>query len=290
MENINSYNRDSFTTLFKTTAVYDRLTQDYTDDQLVWHKFFHIGKRNFVVREKNDPTPRAQWAAEFSAAVFYYLLPLLEKNPTLIYDLGCGKNMFKSYLPNVVGVGPDRIVPTNCLIDGYNQIKDSSWPPVADFDDFDQLPDWIKKECVDDHGLDVPGLLILSSHFHGDQDGLVDDEYVEQHRDCFDAVFSICAMHFHSLQYFRKIVLDFASMIRKGGRGFLSLNLQRMIERADNDFLIDQFQTVTPTVEQYDHWLRRELSTTDLKFLILDIDLTLIDEGMDGNIRVVIER
>jgi len=32
-----------------------------------------------------------------------------------------------------------------------------------------------------------------------------------------------------------------------------------------------------------------ELSTTNLKFLILDIDLTLPD-GIDGNIRLVLEK
>jgi hypothetical protein len=32
--------------------------------------------------------------------------------------------------------------------------------------------------------------------------------------------------------------MDFASIIKVGGRGFLSLNLQRMIERESEQFLL----------------------------------------------------
>jgi hypothetical protein len=87
---------------------------------------------------------------------------------------------------------------------------------------------------------------------------------------------------------FKNIVLDFVSMIKPGGRGFLSLNLQRMIEKEPD--LAQLFSTATPTTLQYDEYLRSELSTLDLKFLILDIDLELIDDSMDGNIRLVIEK
>ena len=77
-------------------------------------------------------------------------------------------------------------------------------------------------------------------------------------------------------------------MIKTGGRGFLSLNLQRMIEQEQE--LLQLFSTATPTVLQYEDYLRNELATVDLKFLILDVDLELIDESMDGNIRLVIEK
>jgi len=42
-----------------------------------------------------------------SATSFYYINKLLEKNPDQIYDIGCGWNMFKKYIPNIVGVSPD---------------------------------------------------------------------------------------------------------------------------------------------------------------------------------------
>ena len=37
----------------------------------------------------------------------------------------------------------------------YNNVKASDWPDCKSFDDFDDLPDHIKKECVTTHGLDI---------------------------------------------------------------------------------------------------------------------------------------
>jgi hypothetical protein len=37
--------------------------------------------------------------------------------------------------------------------DSYNAVKDPSWPDVETSDDFQKLPDWIKKECLEVHNL-----------------------------------------------------------------------------------------------------------------------------------------
>jgi hypothetical protein len=42
----------------------------------------------------------------FSITPFYYFDFLLEKNPTKIYDIGCGCNIWKKYLPQIVGIDP----------------------------------------------------------------------------------------------------------------------------------------------------------------------------------------
>jgi len=286
MQNIAPYNENEFISVFKTTEVYKKLKLNYTDDQLIWNKFFWLGAKTPVQKKIPNTNPRDQ-QSEFSVSVFYYLLPLLENNPKKIYDLGCGKNMFKSYLPNVVGVGaeaPDY----NNIVEDYTKVKDTSWPDIRTLVDFEKLPDYIKTECTVIHKLNP--YKIITNGFCGDVHGFVDDEYVAQHQDYFESVFAICSLHFHPLSDFKKIVLDFVSMISNTGRGFLGINLQKLIELTSNDFLINQFGTEHPTREQYDQWLRNELSTTKLKFLILDIDLTLINESMDGNIRLVIEK
>ena len=41
------------------------------------------------------------------AVPYYYVNYLLEKNPKLIVDIGCGENFFKDYLDNIVGVDSD---------------------------------------------------------------------------------------------------------------------------------------------------------------------------------------
>ena len=41
------------------------------------------------------------------------------------------------------------------LIDFYNNVKDSAWPVLKNVSDFDQLPAWIQKECIEIHKMIV---------------------------------------------------------------------------------------------------------------------------------------
>jgi hypothetical protein len=279
-DNISPYNEIEFKSAFEKTEIYKKLKRDFNESNLIWDKFFKF--RNITM---NGSTPREMNRQQFSASVFYYLLPLLEKEYDTIYDLGCGANMFKPYLPRLIGVGAERVFFLPC----YYNVKDPSWPDCKSIADLMNLPDWIKEECTQ-RNFPMIDKRYTNKTFFGDVDGYVDDKYVLEHQEYFQSVFSICALHFHSLTLFKKIVLDFVSMIKSGGRGFLALNLQRMIDRTPEQFLTQRFSTKYPTAFQFDQYLREELSTLALKFLILDIDLTLIDEGMDGNIRLVIEK
>ena len=48
----------------------------------------------------------------------------------------------------------------NQIQDSYNAVKDPSWPDVTSIKEFEQLPEWIKNECITQHKLE---LLELSS-------------------------------------------------------------------------------------------------------------------------------
>lgn len=41
----------------------------------------------------------------------------------------------------------------NQIQDSYNAVKDPSWPTVTTLDEFENLPEWIKKECREQHKL-----------------------------------------------------------------------------------------------------------------------------------------
>jgi hypothetical protein len=283
-DNISPYDKIEFKSAFEKTEIYKKLKRDFNESNLIWDKFFN--SHNITM---NGSTPREMNRRQFSASVFYYLLPLLEKEYDTIYDLGCGANMFKPYLPGLIGIGAERAL----YLISYNNIKDPEWPDCKSPVDLIDLPDWVKEECVQQHGVTIPDKSRIDSinkTFFGDIDGYVNDKYVLDHHEYFQTVFSICALHFHSLALFKKIVSDFVSMIKPSGRGFLTLNLQRMIEKTPEQFLIQRFSTRHPTRFQFDQYLREELSTLALKFLILDIDLTVINEGINGNIRLVIEK
>ena len=63
-------------------------------------------------------TPR-QYALSsvFFISSLYYLEFLLEKNPKIIVDIGCGSNLFKKLIPNVHGIDP---TPNNHLADEFD--------------------------------------------------------------------------------------------------------------------------------------------------------------------------
>ena len=283
IENINPYNEIEFRTTFTNTKIYKKLKQDFGEKNLVWYKFFF--SQSTKLSSLRNGTPRKRYSNKFSISVFHYLLPMIEQNYDAIYDIGCGANLFKPYLPCLVGVGAEEIILDMQLVDSYNIIKDPTWPMISNKKDFENLPDWIKQECTQQHKMPLP-----LADFYGDVHGFVDDVYIQEHQNYFQSVFSICALHYRSLQQFRKIVADFSSMIKHNGRAFLSLNLQRLIDATADQFLLQKFSTADPTKLQYEQYLRQELSTLNLKFLILDIDLTIMDASMDGNIRLVFER
>jgi hypothetical protein len=168
---------------------------------------------------------------------FFYLKPLLEKNPKTIYDLGAGYNIFKKYIPNIIGISPTHNT------DNYSDIHD-----------------------------------------------IVDAEFVCGHQNYFTSVFSINALHFRPLIDLKAVIQEFASMIAPGGRGFLSLNITRMIERTPIELLNQALGTIQPTNNNYSEYTRKVLSDINLNYLIVDVDLTEMDNPMDGNIRIVVEK
>lgn len=296
MNNLNPYYAPQFKQTFKRTEIYKKLILDFDENDLIWDKFFLLSP--FVQRRKNlnntklrtsQPnasmeTPRAKFSDKFSASIFYYLMPLIEHGYTTIYDLGCGKNMFKTYIPSLIGIGGENALAINC----YNKIKDSSWPDIKSLAEWELLPTEITDECINYHHVDLSEL--FRGNFYGDIYGYVDDEYVANHQNYFESVFSICALHFHPIDQFCKVVEDFSSMVQINGCGFISINLQRMVDFSSAELLTLLFGTVRPTQDQLDEYIRSELDKINLEWLIVDVDLLLVDEPMDGNIRLVFKK
>jgi hypothetical protein len=105
-------------------------------------------------------------------------------------------------------------------------------------------------------------------------------------------VFAINALHFVPLSQLQSTVENFISMVAPGGRGFISLNLQRMVERSSDDFLISNFDSLRPTNQQFDYFVRQSLNDLPCrKILVFEVDvLNSLNDVMDGNIRIVFER
>jgi hypothetical protein len=224
-DNLNEYDEIVFKNYFENSELYHQLAKDF--DILLWDKFLD-GIMSYTPRQQRGDRM-------FTLSPFYYINKLTETNPNKIYDLGCGWNIFKRYIPNVIGVDA-------------------------------------RKEYVD----------IQTT---------INEEYVATHQEYFESVFSICSLHFYSLSNLEKNIKDFVSMVKKNGRGFLSLNLERMIERTTIEENISLFATENPSDIQYDQYIRDIVGKISCKYLIVDIDIHKCrDDFMNGNIRLVFEK
>lgn len=224
MHNINPYDEQKCRAYCQQLEFFNQIQTDF--DRLSWTKNYCSPRC----------TPREYLGVStFSMVPFYYLEKLLEKDPVNIYDLGCGWNIFKRYIPTIIGVSPTQ--------DNYADIHD-----------------------------------------------LVDDKYIKGHTNFFDSVFSINVLHFKSLEKLEKIVTEFVSMIKPGGRGFLSLNLMRMVERSSFEFLEKSIGTNRTSID-YEQYVRSVLEKINIGYLIVDIDFSrTLDDYIDGNIRLVIDK
>lgn len=103
MPNINVYDEFICREYCQSMPCFDNINNDF--DELIWHKT--------NLNSTYTTTPRELAMSKikkstFSMVPFYYLRVLLEKNPKEIYDLGCGCNIFKKYIPNIIGVSPSH--------------------------------------------------------------------------------------------------------------------------------------------------------------------------------------
>jgi hypothetical protein len=281
MVNLNPFDEDTFKCAFTGTKIYANLIKVYPPNYLIWSKVHWSDTFSRKSVHVETATVRGWLNGRFSLTPFYYLQPLLDTDYDNIYDIGCGENMFKPYIPRLIGIGAEE----KYIVHHYNKVRDPSWPYINNRTDFANLPARILQECVDVHGLchdNVP--------FKGDVHGFVDKQYLDDHQDCYEAAFSICALHFRPIDHLQQIIEEFVSMIKPGGRGFLALNIQRMIDQSDHTIMIDLFQTTKPTRQQLETYIHEKISAVKTHWLIIDVDLTVIDEALNGNIRLVFEK
>ncbi len=227
MQNLNQYNPENFKKIFSQTDIYAKLINDF-DFVTFDNTFNHHASRG---------TPR-EWYGNnkkktiFSAVPFYYLEFLTRHNPSKIYDVGCGWNIFKKYIPNIIGIAGE---------------------PAG------------------------------SPHFYGDEYGFVDVNYIKNHQEYFESMFSINSLHFFPLRYLRKTMLDILSMIKPDGRLFLALNFARMHEVDDTMRHME--------INEIEHWMRTEVfENLPVEYEVFEINLDTYDQYMDGNIRMVMHK
>ena len=110
-----------------------------------------------------------------------------------------------------------------------------------------------------------------------------DDVYSKGHTDSFDCAMAINAIHFISLKDINKQLKSFSNIIKPGGRGFVTFNVERMIERTDEKDMIPDAHLSSYIKQQVDQALPN--------VLLYDSYIDNTDSDiLNGNIRIVFEK
>lgn len=123
-----------------------------------------------------------------------------------------------------------------------------------------------------------------------DEPGQFNAHYSTKNKDKFESAIAVCSLHFISLTQFRNQVELFAQIIRRGGRGLVTFNSIRMVEKTPDEELMQLFNTTTPVPNQIETYIDQEIGKLTLKLLVAENFITDIhNEFIDGNIRLVFE-
>lgn len=99
-----------------------------------------------------------------------------------------------------------------------------------------------------------------------------DNQFVEKHLGEYDAAFAIQSLHYISLLDVSTRINQFGKIIKKGGRGFLSFNLTRLIQQTEPHEwpkIFDLSQRLT--IFDYYSYIKKELTKVDYKIIAADV-------------------
>ena len=245
-ENVNDYNQEKFKADFSQTDICKKIIEE--NDILVWHKSY----TTWLNAPSKDITIRKKARSKIvPMSSFYYLQYLLEKDPKMIIDLGCGDNFFKLYIPQVYGI--DGMPPNN------------KW-------------------------------------FEADAHQLINDYWMESKKDTYESLMTINAIHFRPIEALRDAIILTINMVKAGGRGYMAFNVARLLEKCSIErftWLNDKNRTNKSSdhmpgyyerVLEVEDYIRKQLYNLPANILVFDLDLTYVEDAMDGNLRIVFER
>ena len=105
-----------------------------------------------------------------------------------------------------------------------------------------------------------------------------DNQFILKHQDEFDVAIAINSIHYVSLEDFSSRINDFGKIIKPGGYGFVTFNLQRMIEKTDKKFLENY-----NSIEDFYNYINQEVKKINYKISVYDNLLMYIKKLVDND-------
>lgn len=121
--------------------------------------------------------------------------------------------------------------------------------------------------------------------YFGDMHQLFSHDFAQDNAEIYDAIITVCALHFIHITDVKQRIEDIIFTLKSGGRAYISLNLDRMLDRS-LDWHKNQER------EDIVWYVRQELDKIQgVDWIVVDIDAQeVVDDYIDGNIRLVLEK
>jgi hypothetical protein len=108
---------------------------------------------------------------------------------------------------------------------------------------------------------------------------LFDESFVEQYENKLDNAIAINSLHFVELTNIRERILEFYRVIKSDGYGYLTFNMTKLLTDAPDTDINWAFE-----------YAKKEIEKTNIDFLSVYIDNTIVNEYIDGNIRLLFKK
>lgn len=124
----------------------------------------------------------------------------------------------------------------------------------------------------------IPNVTGFDITAEADYQELFDDEFVENHASEFDSAFAVNSIHYISLLEFANRINKFGGIIKPGGLGFVTFNLQILISHTKIHEFAKIFDLSRPiTTNDYRNYIKSQLKNIKYNILLVDIVFGDID-------------
>ena len=119
--------------------------------------------------------------------------------------------------------------------------------------------------------------------------------FITKYENAIQSLISINAIHFIPITQINERLYQINLVLSDKGRAFVTFNLARMMERTEHlDFLgifdFKKFSPDTKYLQIIESYIRAELYNSKLNFVCIDIDFSVYNAFLNGNIRLVFDK
>jgi hypothetical protein len=173
------------------------------------------------------------------------------------------------YIKFLLQLNPDKIMDIGCSTNIFKKV----YPKI--------------------YGISDNSKHLIADDVHPGADEIIafDHEFSKKYENQFQCAMAINSVHFVPITYFEQQVINFLNTIKPGGRGFLTFNIIKSIEKTSDIKLIELFQTTFPSQKQIAFYIDQKIRNMPFNFLVIENLIEQVkNDPINGTVRLVIEK